>query len=83
MIRQGCSDASSICEHFQRLTIFQLTFLLFAQTGAEFAITGMKFARRVLLTGITGKMDEGLRPQDGSPLSLACPKYYGMQRRLV
>jgi hypothetical protein len=42
MIRQGCSDASSICEHFQRLTVFQLTFLLFAQTGAEFAITGMK-----------------------------------------
>ena len=76
MIRQGCSDASSICEHFQRLTIFQLTFLLFAQTGAEFAITGMKFARRVLLTGITGKMDEGFttagRP---SPSSVACPSY--------
>ena len=59
MIRQGCSDASSICEHFQRLTIFQRTFLLFAQTGAEFAITGMKSRRTVLLTGITGKMDEG------------------------
>ena len=60
MIRQGCSDASSICEHFQRLTIFQLTFLLFAQTGAEFAITGMKSRQKGAAYGHNREDGRGL-----------------------